>query len=217
MRDSFSLAPYLLLLLALALVPCLTEQQSGKVYAASGLGRASLIFDGTAARRARRAPTRRARPRAKARAGAKPVVREVDLAALQKLLERAPGEDARPILVNFWATWCEPCREEFPDLVRIKTDYENRNLDFITVSLDDPSEIKTSVPNFLREMRAGMPAYLLNVVEPQNTIDAIDPTWGGALPATFLFDAGGKIVFKHTGRVNVQELREALDKVTTLK
>jgi thiol-disulfide isomerase/thioredoxin len=144
-------------------------------------------------------------------------VREVDLEALQKLLQRAPGKDARPLLVNFWATWCEPCREEFPDLVRIKADYEKRDLDFITVSLDDPAEIKTSVPKFLREMRARMPAYLLNVIEPQTVMDAIDPEWRGGLPATFLFDASGKIIFKHTGRVNAEELRTAIDKVTTAK
>src|SRR4051812_20426429 len=141
MRYSFSLAPYLLL--ALTLVLCLTEQQQTCTTYAASLVRASRIVDGTA----RRAPTRRARSRARARAEAKPVVREVNLEALQKLLQRATGRDARPILVNFWATWCEPCRDEFPDLVRIKADYEKRNLDFITVSLDDPAEIKTSVPD----------------------------------------------------------------------
>lgn len=210
MRYSFSLAPYLL---ALALVLCVTEQHISKIYAAP-LVRANFAAH---AGRARRAQTPKANSRASAQAEAKPLVREIDLEALQKLLQRAQGKDARPILVNFWATWCEPCREEFPDLVRIKADYEKRNLDFITVSLDDPAEIKTSVPKFLREMRAAMPAYLLNVIEPQTTIDAIDPQWGGGLPATFLFDADGKIVFKHTGRVNVQELRTAIDKVTTPK
>lgn len=145
-------------------------------------------------------------------------VREVDLDGLKKLLERGPGttgKDARALLVNFWATWCEPCREEFPDLVRINTDYSKRNLDFITVSLDDPAEIKSSVPEFLREMRAPMPAYLLNVIDPEVVIKAVDPEWGGGLPATFLYDASGRLVFKHTGRVKPDELRAAIDKVTS--
>jgi len=165
-----------------------------------------------------RAQTHKASSKTSAQTTALPLVREVNLEALKKILQRAPGKDARPILLNFWATWCEPCRDEFPDLVRIKADYETRNLDLITVSLDDPAEIKTSVPEFLRETGAGaMPAYLLNVIEPQEVVDAIDPQWGGGLPATFLFDSTGKIVFKHTGRFNAEELRQAIDKVTTKK
>lgn len=144
------------------------------------------------------------------------VVREVDLEALKKLLHREAGAEARPLLVNFWATWCVPCREEFPDLVKINADYAKRNLEVITISLDDPSEIKTTVPQFLREARAGeLPAYLLNVIDPDIVINMIDPQWRGALPATFLYDASGQMVFKHTGRFDVRELRTAIDKVTT--
>jgi thiol-disulfide isomerase/thioredoxin len=218
MRYSLSLAPHTLL--ALALMLCLTEQHHGRIDAAAPAPRSPIVAGKSGGGEGQRGQTRKASSRASAPAQqARPVVvvHEIDLAALQKLLQREPGKDARPILVSFWATWCEPCREEFPDLVRIKADYERRNLDFITVSLDDPAEIKTTVPAFLREMRAPMPAYLLNVIEPQTTIDAIDPEWGGGLPATFLFDADGKIVFKHTGRVNAEELRTAIDKVTTSK
>ncbi|HEX8776229.1 MAG TPA: redoxin domain-containing protein [Pyrinomonadaceae bacterium] len=146
------------------------------------------------------------------------VVREIDLEALKKLLQRGTGTDARPLLVNFWATWCVPCREEFPDLVKINSDYAKRNLEVITISLDDPSEIKTTVPQFLREVRAGnLPAYLLNVIDPDIAINTIDPQWRGALPATFLYDASGQMVFKHTGRFDTRELRAAIDKVTTAR
>jgi thiol-disulfide isomerase/thioredoxin len=147
-----------------------------------------------------------------------PVVREVDLEALKKLLHREAGAEARPLLVNFWATWCVPCREEFPDLVKINADYAKSNLEVITISLDDPAEIKTTVPQFLREARAGeLPAYLLNVIDPDIVINMIDPQWRGALPATFLYDASGQMVFKHTGRFDVRELRTAIDKVTTAR
>ena len=148
-----------------------------------------------------------------------PVIREMNLETLKNLLQRGgvEGQEARPLLINFWATWCEPCREEFPDLVRISADYGKSNLDFITISLDEPEDGKTKVPKFLLEMRAQMPAYLLNVIDPQTVIDMIDPEWHGGLPATFLYDASGKRVFKHTGRFRVKELRAALDKVTTVK
>ena len=143
-------------------------------------------------------------------------VREVDLAGLRKLLARDTS-NTRPLLVNFWATWCDPCRDEFPDLVKVDADYRPKGLDFIAISLDDESDIQTLVPAFLKEMKATMPTYLLNVANPEPAILAVDKDWGGALPATFLYDAQGKIVFRHFGRVKTPELREAIDKVMSGK
>ncbi|HYG79963.1 MAG TPA: TlpA disulfide reductase family protein [Pyrinomonadaceae bacterium] len=143
------------------------------------------------------------------------LVREIDLDGLKKLIGRE-GEGARhtrPLLVNFWATYCEPCRDEFPDLVAIDRDYRARGLEFVTVSLDDAAEIETSVPEFLRSMRAEMPAYLLNVPDPEPAIKWVDQEWNGGLPATYLYDPQGRVVFKHTGRVKPKELRAALDKL----
>jgi thiol-disulfide isomerase/thioredoxin len=136
----------------------------------------------------------------------------VDAAAIKELLKRDPKQP-HPLLVNFWATWCEPCREEFPDLVRIDADYRARGLEFITISLDDVTDIKTTVPQFLQEMKSTMPAYLLNPSDPDALIAVIDPTWGGALPATFLFEARGQLAFRQMGRVKTAELRATLEKV----
>jgi len=138
-------------------------------------------------------------------------VRQIDLEGLKKLLQ--PGaKDPRPLLVNFWATWCDPCREEFPDLVKIDEDYRARNLNFVTVSLDDVSEIATEVPKFLKEMKVTMPTVLLNVPDPEPAIKAVDAAWTGQLPATFLYDKEGKVVFRHFGKINPIELRAAIDK-----
>jgi thiol-disulfide isomerase/thioredoxin len=142
-----------------------------------------------------------------------PEVKSIDVAALKKLLER-DEKRARPLLVNFWATWCDPCREEFPDLVAINNQYQQHGLEFITVSLDELSEIKTTVPKFLGEMKADhIPAYLLATSDTEAAIEAVDPQWAGGLPATFLIDSSGRIVFKYMGRVKPQELRVAIEKL----
>lgn len=145
-----------------------------------------------------------------------PEIQVIDLEGLKKLLAREPN-DARPLLINFWATWCDPCREEFPDLVKIDEDYTAKKLNFLTISLDEVSELKTEVPKFLKEMKASMPTVLLNVSDPEPAIKAVDAAWTGQLPATFLFDKDGKVVFRHFGKINPAELRAAIDKEVTRK
>ncbi len=218
MKYSFSLA---CVLAALSLTMGLTEQQHAATRAhaaAQSMHGQALLAAAFDLKRQGAATTPPQTHKANSLQAEAPVIREMNLETLKKLLQRgANGQEARPLLINFWATWCEPCREEFPDLVRISADYGKTNLDFITISLDEPEDSKTKVSKFLLEMGAQMPAYLLNVIDPQAVIDMIDPEWHGGLPATFLFDAGGKRVFKHTGRFRVKELRTALDKVTTGK
>lgn len=143
-------------------------------------------------------------------------IRQIDFEGLKKILARDP-KDTRPLLVNFWATWCDPCREEFPDLVKIEADYPAKTLNFIAVSLDDVSEIGTTVPKFVKEMKATMPIVLLNVNDPEPAIKAVDANWDGQLPATYLYDREGKIIFKHFGRIKPEELRAAIDKAVGTK
>jgi thiol-disulfide isomerase/thioredoxin len=141
---------------------------------------------------------------------ARVVVAPITTEGLKGLLA---NEKEKPLLVNFWATWCDPCRDEFPDLVKIDAEFRPKSLDFFTVSLDDVSNIKTEVPKFLAEMKATMPAYLLDAPDPEPAINAVDRKWQGDLPATFLYSAQGDVVYRHFGRVNTAELREAIEKV----
>ena len=152
----------------------------------------------------------------KAGAAAPSDIRQIDLDGLKKILQRDPS-DTRPLLLNFWATWCDPCREEFPDLVKLDADYRNKGLNFIAVSLDDVTDIKSEVPKFLNEMKATMPVVLLNVNDPEPAIKIVDVTWDGQLPATFLYDKDGKILFKHFGKIKPDDLRAAIDKEVSRK
>ncbi len=136
------------------------------------------------------------------------VVEPITTDALKSLLSK---EKSKPLLVNFWATWCDPCRDEFPDLVKIDKDFR-KSIDFVTVSLDEVSEIKNEVPKFLDKMNAKMPSYLLDAKDPEPAINAVDPNWGGSLPATVLYNEKGEIVFKHFGRIDTAELRSAIEK-----
>jgi thiol-disulfide isomerase/thioredoxin len=142
----------------------------------------------------------------------KPKVAELNEEGLRALLK--PGEPReRPLVVNFWATWCTPCREEFPDLVKIRAQYGAERLDFVIVSLDDPSDIETAVPQFLSEVRAeGFASYILHAEDESVAINFVDPEWSGELPATFLYDRAGRLVFDHKGRIKPADLQTAIDK-----
>lgn len=144
-----------------------------------------------------------------------PKVTQVDTIALKNLLKRE-GDNAKPLLVNFWATWCAPCVEEFPDLVKINNDYQGK-IDFITVTLDDLAEIETSVPQFLAKMKATMPTYLLKTPDEDAAIKAISETWQGGLPFTILYDGKGTTVYSKQAKFVPAVLRREIDTVLSKK
>jgi thiol-disulfide isomerase/thioredoxin len=140
-----------------------------------------------------------------------PKVTQIDLIALKNLLMR-DGENPKPLLINFWATWCEPCKAEFPDLVAIDADYRDK-IDFITISLDELSEIDRDVPKFLGEMKAMMPAYLLKTENEEEAIASVYKDWQGGLPFTILFNGKGEIAYSRQGIIKQAVVRAELEKV----
>lgn len=141
-----------------------------------------------------------------------PKVTQIDTAALAKLIKPA----GKPLMVNFWATWCDPCREEFPELVELDHKYKGK-IDFITVSLDDPDDIDTAVPAFLRKMKAEMPAYLLMAKDESEAITMIAPDWQGGLPFTILYGSDGKIEYFRQGKVKVDVVSAKIDALIGIK
>ena len=133
-------------------------------------------------------------------------VTQIDDAKLKQLVK----PNGKPLLVNFWATWCDPCREEFPDLVKIENDYRGK-IDVITISLDDITDINTGVPKFLTEMKAEMPTYLLVSADEGAVISTISKDWNGGLPFTILYNEKGETIYFKQGKFKVPELREKID------
>jgi thiol-disulfide isomerase/thioredoxin len=137
-----------------------------------------------------------------------PKVTQIDAAGLKDLLK----PNSKPLLINFWATWCEPCREEFPDLVKIGTDYSGK-IDLITVSLDELSEINGEVPKFLAQMKSESPAYLLKTPDEGAAIDLVSKDWQGALPFTILFNAQGETIYSKQGKCQPDVLVAEIEKL----
>lgn len=136
-----------------------------------------------------------------------PVVTKIDNAQLATLLK----PNGKPLVVNFWATWCEPCREEFPDLVKLDALYKGK-ADMITITLDDLAEINGDVPKFLNEMKSTIPTYLLHTNDQDAAITMVSKDWAGNLPLTMVYDANGKIVYQRNGKFRYETLKENIDR-----
>lgn len=109
-----------------------------------------------------------------------------------QLSARVAKERGKVVLVNFWASWCLPCREEFPALVRLQDRLSSEGLAIIGVSIDTTSQIP-AVEKFLGETKPTFPNYRKKSGgDDGDFIDAVDKSWGGELPFSVLYDRAGK-------------------------
>lgn len=123
---------------------------------------------------------------------------------------RVAAEKGRVVLVNFWATWCAPCREEFPDLARLSRTYSGKGLTVLGVSTDFAGQLP-AVEKFLEENRPPFANYhKLSGGDDQDFINAVERSWGGELPFTVLFDRQGRKVRILTGKQSYADLEREI-------
>jgi len=126
---------------------------------------------------------------------------------------RVAAEKGRVVLVNFWATWCAPCREEFPDLVRLQRAYAGKGLSVLGISTDFAGQL-AAVEKFLEENRPPFPNYhKLGAGDDQDFINAVERSWGGELPFSVLFDRQGKKVRVLSGKQSYADLEREVTRL----
>ena len=109
------------------------------------------------------------------------------------------------VLVNVWATWCGPCRQEFPDLLRVYQEYRERGVELVLVSADFDDQVP-EVEKFLGAHQIAFPTYI-KTGDDMQFIDAMSPKWTGAIPATFVYEGGGALRHFHEGMASYQEFQ----------
>jgi peroxiredoxin len=133
------------------------------------------------------------------------------VADASKLVADAAGTQARPVVLHFWATWCEACRDEFPSIRRELLGLQGRGVGVLLVSIDRPDHRKQARRMLGDYKLLSLPAVLLDAPEPEPVARAIgEPTWDGTLPATFVFDGNGKLSKSFVGRADPAALAAAV-------
>ena len=126
--------------------------------------------------------------------------------ALKSLRKNSTG---KLLLVDFWATWCGPCREELPRFETMYRMYGHRPFDLVTVSINYPDE-KPGVMKVLNGEHATSANYILGSTDIYAQLAAFDPDWNAAVPYTLLIRPDGEIVYKSTGSTDDLKLKRLI-------
>jgi len=132
-----------------------------------------------------------------------------DVQGFQRILQEHKG---RPLLVTFWATYCEPCRDEYPMLNELAKQYEPKGLQVVGVSLDDDGDM-ILVRRFLARYKPIFPNYRNRPAEQAEFrafTQSVMTGWNGTLPASFFYDRDGRQVGHFIGEKTREQYEEAI-------
>ena len=132
---------------------------------------------------------------------AKPLIPVLNTRTFQKTLIDHRGH---PLVVNFFTTWCEPCREELPDLISVSKIYKSKGVSFLAISLDKSGQ-KVLSP-FLKKIAIPFPVYLGD----QSLMDDLKIQ---AIPVTRIYNRKGKLIQIFKGRIKKSLLMRKLDQI----
>ncbi len=114
------------------------------------------------------------------------------------------GLRGRILVINYWATWCAPCREEIPLFVRLQREYAARNVQFVGIAVDQVDKVR----DFAREFSINYPLLIAGLDAVELSRKAGNKA--GVLPYTLVLDRSGKITARLVGRISEARMREQL-------
>jgi thiol-disulfide isomerase/thioredoxin len=133
----------------------------------------------------------------------------IDAQGYGKLVQQSRG---KPLLINFWATWCEPCRDEYPMLNELSKEYAPKGLRVVGVNSDQDGDL-ILMRRFIAGYKPAFPNYRKKPGKPEEEMEfnrAVLPEWRGELPATFLYDRNGRLIGHFFGAQNRETYEAAI-------
>jgi thiol-disulfide isomerase/thioredoxin len=132
-------------------------------------------------------------------------VRKLALRDLDGNKVRLSDYQGRIVVLNFWATWCGPCKEELPRLGQMAEEYSDRNLAFVLTSIDEQKKLP-AVRAYVSEQKISLPVWVGASVDLLEELSGIN-----VVPSTLIIDEKGEIVRAINGEVREQDVKEAVD------
>ena len=139
-----------------------------------------------------------------------PRVEKIRVADLKEILRKDSG---KVVLVNAWATWCKPCQDEIPGLLKLRKAFRGKPFRLIFLSADDADDLEKKVRPALKKFKVDFPSYLMNDTSDQVFISGMSSEWNGALPTSFLYDRSGKLKATLVGERTYNQFEDAVTKL----
>lgn len=139
-------------------------------------------------------------------------VEPIDKTGLEKLIKERNG---RILFLNIWATWCAPCVEEFPDLVKLSRAYPEHEVEVVGISADYPDEVESKILPFIKRHDVPFRILVAAFERQEDFINGVNPSWSGALPATLIYDQHGNQRLFLVGQGTFDRFKKAIDTVRT--
>ncbi len=130
----------------------------------------------------------------------------IDAQGYQKLVQQYKG---KPLLVTFWATWCEPCRDEYPMLNELAKQYAPQGLKVVGVDLDQDGDL-ILMRRFLARYKPIFPNYRKKQGGEDAFVQAVLPGWNGSIPASVFYSKDGTQIGSFVGAGSREKYEAAI-------
>ena len=130
---------------------------------------------------------------------------ELSVKDLSGQAQSLSAHQGKIIVVNFWATWCGPCREELPMLNQLAGQYSAGDVFFVAISLDDDST-RAKIPNFLEKKKITLPVWTGATPDTLKQLDL-----GKFVPATIILDRDGAVIGRIMGEAQRKDITTRVD------
>ena len=134
----------------------------------------------------------------------------MDANGFQELLNSNKGN---VLVVNIWATWCIPCVEEMPDLIKLANYYKDESVKIVAISIDYNDEIESKILPFIKKQNLNFPVYVNNFKNDEQFINYFNKDWSGAIPATFVYDKTGNQKEFLLGKHSFDDFKKSIEQV----
>jgi thiol-disulfide isomerase/thioredoxin len=133
----------------------------------------------------------------------------------ERYLAHVAERRGKPLMVTFWATWCEPCRDEFPMVNELVREYKPKGLAMFGMNMDDDAEESLAL-RFMAKTQPVFVSYRKKPGKEEEFINRVNPKWTGVMPVTFLYTPDGRLMGQIVGEQPRQVFVSAIEKLLAL-